>query len=352
MKKMRPVWVKGSVNTGAGNVSVASTVITSSERWEHFKSRVSAYRNSYTVEPGLYALGSPESESEVLVTSNYKLSFDHLRRAAHGLDVWVLVLETGGINVWCAAGKGTFATGELVARMEKVSLDKVVSHRRLILPQLGAVGVSAHEVKAATGFRVHYGPVRARDIKQYLGAGRKATGDMRRVRFTLWDRLVLTPMEVRPALAHFPKFALIVFVLFGLDPEGIIFRDALTGGFPVLGLGILTVLSGALLTPALLPYVPFRAFSLKGYIIGLPVVWLGLRWLLPGAHWVLLAACLLWFPIASSYIALQFTGSTTFTGMSGVEKELRIGFPVYIGASVITAALLVVYKVIQFMGGA
>ena len=39
-----------------------------------------------TVPPGLYALGEPGRDSDVLVTANYKLSFDMLRRALHGLD--------------------------------------------------------------------------------------------------------------------------------------------------------------------------------------------------------------------------------------------------------------------------
>ena len=55
----------------------------------------------------------------------------------------------------------------------------------------------------------------------------------------------------------------------GIRPEGIIFRDAFSGGFPILTLGLMAVLSGALLTPALLPYLPFRSFALKGYIMGI-----------------------------------------------------------------------------------
>ncbi len=159
-------------------------------------------------------------------------------------------------------------------------------------------------------------------------------------------------MEIRPAMRFFPKFALIVLLIFGLTPEGIIFSKSFSDGGSILALGILTVLSGALLTPVLLPFIPFRAFSLKGSLMGLIVIGAGVGWFMSEAHWSLLTACLLWFPLASSYIALQFTGSTTFTGMSGVERELRIGFPVYIGASVITVTLLLTYKAIQFMGGA
>jgi hypothetical protein len=71
-------------------------------------------RNNYRVRPGLYALGSPDRKSPVLVSANYKLSFDVLRRAMSGRQAWILVLDSDGVNVWCAAGKGTFATEELV----------------------------------------------------------------------------------------------------------------------------------------------------------------------------------------------------------------------------------------------
>ena len=50
----------------------------------------------YTVDPGLYALGSPAADAPVCVTANYKMSFDHLRRALAGRDAWILVLDTKG----------------------------------------------------------------------------------------------------------------------------------------------------------------------------------------------------------------------------------------------------------------
>ena len=95
----------------------------------------------YRVDPGLYSLGSPTAEAKVFVTANYKLSFDHLRKGLNGLDAWILVLDTKGINVWCAAGKGTFGTDELVRRIGSEKLTEKVSHKNLIVPQLGAPGL-------------------------------------------------------------------------------------------------------------------------------------------------------------------------------------------------------------------
>jgi acetyl-CoA decarbonylase/synthase complex subunit gamma len=148
---------------------------------------------------GLYAWAG-RMTNPVLVTANYKLSFDTLRSALKDRNLWILVLDTDGINVWCAAGKGTFSTDELVSRIESSGLANVVSHRRLIVPQLGAPGVAAHEVKRLSGFKVTYGPVRSQDLPAFIDAGFKATPEMREKTFSTWDRLVLVPVELVPAL--------------------------------------------------------------------------------------------------------------------------------------------------------
>ena len=123
----------------------------------------------------------------MLVTANFKMSFDFLRSRLTGRDAWILVLDTKGVNVWCAAGKGTFGTDELLRRVAAVRLADIVSHRKLIVPQLGATGVSAYQVHERSEWHVKFGPVRAKDLPAYLDAGTKATPGMRRVRFTLVD---------------------------------------------------------------------------------------------------------------------------------------------------------------------
>ena len=109
------------------------------------RARLGISRDRYRVAPGLYIVGKPGAESPVLVTANYKLSFDSLRKELGGIDAWILVLDTMGVNVWCAAGKRTFSTEEVIRQVNGVGLDKLVTHRELILPQLGAPGVSAQK---------------------------------------------------------------------------------------------------------------------------------------------------------------------------------------------------------------
>ncbi len=346
-EKDRPAWVTGTLMTAGGAIPMVSSDLAASDYWEHIKCRTSAFRNIYTINAGLYAIGAPNKNSDVFVSANYKLSFDALRKALKGLNAYVLVLDTKGINVWCAAGKGTFGTDELIRRISITKLDRIVDHRRIIVPQLGAPGISAHKVTKAAGFKICYGPVRAEDISAYIAAGYQATGEMRTVTFPLIDRLILTPMEINPAMKkYYPWYALIILAVFGLQPGGIFFREALVGGLPFLLLGLISVIAGALVTPALLPFIPFRSFAVKGWIIGMLAVFIATTSIIMCRHLntILFIASYLFFPLASSYIALQFTGSTTFTGMSGVKKELKIAIPLYISGAVVSLILLIVYK--------
>ncbi|HEY1207284.1 MAG: mercury methylation corrinoid protein HgcA [Bryobacteraceae bacterium] len=277
-------------------------------------------RARYTVAPGLYRLGAPDSGSPVLVTANYKLTVDAVRRSLVGLDVWLLVLDTKGVNVWCAAGKGTFGTEELVRRIQAANLRDVVKHPELVVPQLGATGVAAHEVKRITGFSVHYGPVRARDIPAYLAAGMTATPAMRRVTFGWKERLAVAPVEIVAALG--PLLGVTAFVA-ALD----VLRHhrptthALAGMAPFLA----AVLTGGLLVPWLLPWLPFRTFALKGAVAGALVAAAMLWWLPLGA--VEAAGVALLVVAITSYMAMTFTGSTTFTTLAGVRLEVRRALP-------------------------
>lgn len=283
-------------------------------------------RTTYAVEPGLYAVGNPDADSVVLVSANYKLTFDALRKELTGLDAWIVVLDTKGVNVWCAAGKGTFGADEVVRRIELVELDRVVNHRKLILPQLGAPGVAAHEVRKRCGFSVVFGPIRARDIVEFVRAGDTASPAMRQVRFSLYDRLVLTPLELFLTWKYVVFSAALLFILSGLNREGYSSHlAAQSAGRIVLSL-IAASLAGAVLGPLLLPWLPGRSFSFKGLVAGLLtaaiVSMLGLT-----GKTVETVAWMLIIPAAASFLTMNFTGASTYTSLSGVRKEMRIAVP-------------------------
>jgi hypothetical protein len=292
-----------------------SPILSWDNRWDHIQARWRWKRGEHRVSPGLYSIGHPTPDSPVLVSANYTLSFDALRSSLKGIDAYILVINTFGINVWCAAGKGTFGTEELVERIDTSDLSKVVRHRTVILPQLGAPGVAAHLVKKQSGFKVEYGPVRAADLPDYLKT-HKATPEMRRVRFDTLDRLMLTPVEL---LGYFLYLLIAAVALY--------FWGGWTGSLML----VLAIVSGAVLFPLLLPWLPTRDFSTKGWSLGLVVTLvmvlsntLRLNIDASTAHKTLsaLSYLLIWPPVVA-YIALNFTGASTFTSRSGVKAEMR-----------------------------
>ncbi|MDD4102321.1 MAG: mercury methylation corrinoid protein HgcA [Kiritimatiellae bacterium] len=298
-------------------------------RWT-WRDRVGAWavcwglgRMRYTVAPGLYAVGTPTQEAPVLVTANYKLSFDHLRRALDGFDAWVLVLDTKGVNVWCAAGKGTFGTDELVERFALSGVAKVVVHRKLVVPQLGAPGVAAHEVSRRTGFQAIYGPVYARDLPAFLRDGMRATPEMRRVGFKLRERLAVTPIElVHRALPV--AFTLAFFLASsGLGRHG--YRLDF-GQWPWIALAVgANAFAGIVLTPALLPWLPGRSFAVKGAVTG--VVLGAILALFCPFGWLAGVSAGMLGVSACSFLGLMFTGCTPYTSASGVKSEMRWSLP-------------------------
>ncbi len=295
------------------------------------KARWGVRRMKYLVEPGLYALGNPTADSPVLVSANYKMSFDRLRSQLPARDAWILVLDTKGINVWCAAGKGTFGTEELIRRIEAVRLHEVVDHRKLVAPQLGAPGVSAHQVKRESGFQVVYGPVRAEDLPAFLDAGMKATPQMRQVQFPLRSRMALIPMELVVGIKYLLFTAACFFLLAGLSRSGYSSSLArVNGSFSVLLL-LVSFLGAVVLGPIMLPWLPGRAFALKGFWLGLAIVAALIFYAgpLPGKldNWPSLIAWLLMIPAAASFLVMNFTGASTYTSLSGVMREMRIALP-------------------------
>jgi hypothetical protein len=329
-------WIIGSVETPVGAVPVVSTRLDGADRRGALFVRLGLHRMSYDIRPGLYGVGKPDPWSPVFVTANYKLSFDHLRRSLDGRDAWILVLDTRGINVWCAAGKGTFGTEELVGRVEAAGLARIVSHRTLILPQLGAPGIAAHEITRRTKFRVIYGPIRAEDLPAFLDAGSRATPEMRLFRFGFKDRIILAPVEIVMVVSH--KFFLIALALWALGLAGLKFLSFNLPAF----LG--AILIGAVVVPALLPWIPGRAFSLKGWLLGF--LWtagfLALRGLpATTGGWLSAASYLLILPALSAFLAMNFTGSSPITSLSGVVKEMKTAVPLMLLSAVLGAGAFI-----------
>jgi hypothetical protein len=344
-------WIVELLDSPVGKIRKINTNLAFQDILGGVKVRLGVRRNKYRVSPGLYGVGCPDDKSPVLVTANYKLTFDALRKELSNLNLWILVLDTKGINVWCAAGKGTFGTEELIQRINLVQLSKVVSHKTLILPQLGAPGVAAHQVTKKTGFKIVYGPVKAADIPTFLNNKLKATEDMRKVQFTLKDRLMVIPVEFNHGLKLIPILFVLLLAFNLVNPGEIRFAEAFFQSLANFIPYLVAFVLGTVGIAALLPYIPFRSFALKGLLLG--VVWAAIvikynsTFQFPDSTLALTAHSLFIISI-TSFWGLNFTGSTTYTSLSGVQKETIYTIPVVITASLLGLILLIIDKIMLF----
>lgn len=183
--------------------------------------------------------------------------------------------------------------------------------------------------------------MRAADLPAYLDAG-KATPEMRQVTFTLAERAVLVPVEV---VHHFIPMLI-----------GALALLVLAGWLGAIG-AVAAVLAGVVLFPLLLPWIPTREFSSKGFILGalvaLPFALMTLNsglsvpWVRAGRALGLMVG----LPPVTAYIALNFTGATPLTSPSGVKREmfryLRVGAVML----VVGALCVIVTGVAGWIGG-
>jgi NAD-dependent dihydropyrimidine dehydrogenase PreA subunit len=207
---------------------------------------------------GLVRIGSPGLDSPVLLTCNFTLTVRRLRDVLRGRDAWLLVANSRGINVWCAAGGGHLTHHEVIAVLRTSGIDELVSHRELVLPQLGATGIQRQAVEQATGWRGRWGPARLEDLPAYLDRQSKATTASRRMRFPLFERLEMSvAMGLWMALVGVPV------------------AWAMAGWAAALAVAAVAFVPGALLCAAL-PVVPITGVWRFVELIGLSLLGGGL----------------------------------------------------------------------------
>jgi hypothetical protein len=117
--------------------------------------------------------------------------------------------------------------------------------------------------------------------------------------------------------------------------------------------------AGAVLFPVVLPWLPTPNFSTKGYLLGVVVAlpfaaaaWNGHA---AGPSWVRLGwplVYILGMPQVVSFLALNFTGSTTFTSRTGVKREIGAYFPPMVWLFGLSLVLLIALSVAGAVTGA
>lgn len=141
------------------------------------------------VEPGLVEIGNPDENSPVFLTCNYDLTVRRVIKQLKGLDCYLLIAPTKGINVWCASCGDDFNEHSVISVIKITDINERVKYRVLIAPQLSAPGINIEKVREETGWKIRFGPVYAKDIPEYIKSGFKKTKEMRTVKFDAKNRL-------------------------------------------------------------------------------------------------------------------------------------------------------------------
>ncbi len=273
---------------------------------------IDAFKRTYVVEPGLYYTGDRyDSGAPLLVTSNYRLTVFLVTRRVRTFNARLLVVDTDGINVWCAAGKGQFGNQAILAQIQRYPRSLLTQEKwlRLILPKFGLAGVDLRAMREER-MRPIIGPLYARDLPAYLAAPPLRDCD---------DDCVVFGLRMRtfswlPGLKQMVGYSLLLVIFFML-------AQWLWGSSVPLGLLAISVFV-ATAYPLLFPWIPGDRFAVKGLWLGaIAAAGLGL-----GAAAGLVAAADLVasipFTLATGlFFGLAYTGNSAVSNYTRVRKE-------------------------------
>jgi NAD-dependent dihydropyrimidine dehydrogenase PreA subunit len=138
---------------------------------------------------GLRRVGIPNERSPVFLSGNYTLTVQRVLRKLRGCDCYLLVANSRGSNVWCAAGMNEFTEYDVIDAINVSGIKNLVQHRRIIAPVYAAPGIDIRAIKRETGFNVQWGPTHLDDLPRYIANGFRRTNDMFQVKFGVQDRL-------------------------------------------------------------------------------------------------------------------------------------------------------------------
>ncbi len=147
---------------------------------------------------GMIKIGNPNKNSPVFLTTNFALTVERVKKALKGTNCYLLIASSHGINVWCSATGGHFTNHDVISILKVSGIEKVVSHRNVVLPQLAATGIESKVISKKTGWNVIWGPVYAKDIPEFIKSGFKKTPQMREVKFPLMQRIEIAIMWAFP----------------------------------------------------------------------------------------------------------------------------------------------------------
>lgn len=175
---------------------------------------------NFPCELGLRVVGKPDAHSPVFLSGNYTLTVHRLLKVLNGIDCWLIVANSKGSNVWCAAGMNEFNEFDIIDAINVSGIRDKVRARRIIAPPYAAPGVNAKEVQERTGFKLVWGPTHLDDIPAYVANNYRRTSPMTRAQFGFADRMeqalstaLVYAMTIFPLAFFFPRYTLVAVAL-------------------------------------------------------------------------------------------------------------------------------------------
>jgi len=145
---------------------------------------------------GYQRIGNPDEDSPVMLTGNFHLTILRLKKATRGLNYHLLVANSKGINVWCAATGGHLNNHSVISVIMTSGIADKVKHNKIILPQLAAPGVESKVIQKKTGWKVLWGPVDAKNIPDFVNLNFEKTSAMKKVEFRFIQRVEMAIMWI------------------------------------------------------------------------------------------------------------------------------------------------------------
>ncbi|MCK4292261.1 MAG: acetyl-CoA decarbonylase/synthase complex subunit gamma [Planctomycetes bacterium] len=136
---------------------------------------LTAVMNIYTdpqkpvqVEPKVYKIGEPDENSPVMFTTNFSLTYYTVESDVEASRVpsYILVVDTEGTSVLTAYSGDKLNEKTVADAMTKHDVEKLVKHRKLIIP--GYVAVMSGKLEEATNWEVMVGPRECSMLPKYL----------------------------------------------------------------------------------------------------------------------------------------------------------------------------------------
>ena len=120
------------------------------------------------VEPKIYAIGEPDENAPLMFTTNFSLTYYTVESDVEASRVpsYILVVDTEGTSVLTAYSGDKLNEKTVADAMTKFDAQKLVKHRKLIIP--GYVAVMSGKLEEATNWEIMVGPRESSMIPKFL----------------------------------------------------------------------------------------------------------------------------------------------------------------------------------------